>query len=246
VTTPNSPSTDFGYTGQRQLDAGMGGLMDYKARFYSPILGRFVQPDSLIPDPSNSQAWNRYSYVGNNPIGYNDPSGHTRVADLDFSQDKSRMNCSKYPQYCNNGKPIFAGELAKMRHKNDGKEQSISDQILANKYTPIAAAAVQVLSGTVMSIATPFVETPIGLGIWIGAFAVNRASSLLGLASTFYQYDKKLYGTNFTDVVVNGAAFTFGWIPSLTEGLSIGILVYSSIRLDHEAPVDIPHPDFLK
>jgi len=81
VTTPNSPSTDFGYTGQRQLDADMGGLMDYKARFYSPYINHFVQPDSLIPDPSNPQAWNRYSYVGNNPIGYSDPSGHQRVDD---------------------------------------------------------------------------------------------------------------------------------------------------------------------
>ena len=30
----------------------------------------------MIPDPSNPQAWNRYSYVTNNPIRYNDPSGH--------------------------------------------------------------------------------------------------------------------------------------------------------------------------
>jgi hypothetical protein len=28
----------------------------------------------LIPDPSNPQAWNQYSYVGNNPIGYSDPT----------------------------------------------------------------------------------------------------------------------------------------------------------------------------
>ena len=133
-----------------------------------------------------------------------------------------------------------------MRNKNNGEEQSISDKILANKYTPIGAAAVQVLSGTVMLVATPFVETPVGLGVWIGAFAVNRGSSLLGLASTFYQYDNNLYGTNFTDVVVNGAAFTLGWIPSLTEGLSIGVLVYSGIRLEHEAPINIPAPDFLK
>jgi len=76
VTAPNSPGTDFGYTGQRQLDAGMGGLMDYNARFYSPMLGRFIQPDTVIPDPGGSQGWNRYSYVLNNPISYNDPSGH--------------------------------------------------------------------------------------------------------------------------------------------------------------------------
>jgi len=50
--------------------------MDYKARFYSPMLGRFLQPDSLIPDPANPQAWNRYSYVANNPVNLNDPSGH--------------------------------------------------------------------------------------------------------------------------------------------------------------------------
>ena len=50
--------------------------MDYKARFYSPMLGRFLQPDSLIPDPANPQAWNRYSYVANNPVNLNDPTGH--------------------------------------------------------------------------------------------------------------------------------------------------------------------------
>gem|GEM_PF-5527920 len=76
VTTPNSPGTDFGYTGQRQLDAGMGGLMDYKARFYSPILGRFIQPDTIIPVAANPQSWNRFSYAINNPILYNDPDGH--------------------------------------------------------------------------------------------------------------------------------------------------------------------------
>ena len=35
-----------------------------------------MQPDSLIPDPSNPQAWNRYSYVANNPVNFNDPTGH--------------------------------------------------------------------------------------------------------------------------------------------------------------------------
>jgi hypothetical protein len=35
VLSPDSPGTDFGYTGQRNLDANIG-LMDYKARFYWP------------------------------------------------------------------------------------------------------------------------------------------------------------------------------------------------------------------
>jgi len=80
---PNSPilSTDFGYTGQRLLDAGMGGIMDYKARFYSVALGRFIQPDSIIPDQSNPQSWNRLSYVRNSPIRYSDPTGHMEYED---------------------------------------------------------------------------------------------------------------------------------------------------------------------
>lgn len=50
--------------------------MDYKARFYSPYINRFLQPDSIIPNPANPQSWNRYSYTFNNPIRYVDPDGH--------------------------------------------------------------------------------------------------------------------------------------------------------------------------
>jgi RHS repeat-associated protein len=66
--------TDYGYTFQRNVD-GMG-LMDYKARYYSPLLGRFTQPDSIVPNPYEPQNWNRYSYVNGNPITHDDPSGH--------------------------------------------------------------------------------------------------------------------------------------------------------------------------
>jgi RHS repeat-associated protein len=65
---------DFGYTFQRSLTDT--GLMDYKARMYDPTIGRFVQPDTLVPSPSSSQALNRYAYVNNNPVKYTDPSGH--------------------------------------------------------------------------------------------------------------------------------------------------------------------------
>jgi len=35
-----------------------------------------TQPDTIVPEPGNPQALNRYSYVLNNPLRYNDPSGH--------------------------------------------------------------------------------------------------------------------------------------------------------------------------
>jgi hypothetical protein len=41
-----------------------------------PGVGKFASADSIVPDPANPQAWNRFSYVLNNPIGLTDPSGH--------------------------------------------------------------------------------------------------------------------------------------------------------------------------
>ena len=39
----------------------------------------FITPDTIIPDPSNPQSLNRYSYCYNNPVIYLDPSGHWRI-----------------------------------------------------------------------------------------------------------------------------------------------------------------------
>jgi RHS repeat-associated protein len=55
---------------------GSVGLYDYNARYYSPLFGRFISADSIVPEPGNPQALNRYSYVLNNPLQYTDPNGH--------------------------------------------------------------------------------------------------------------------------------------------------------------------------
>ena len=66
--------TDFGYTGQRELD--QTGLMDYKARFYDPYNSHFTQPDTTVQDNYNTLDLDRYAYARSNPVRYNDPSGH--------------------------------------------------------------------------------------------------------------------------------------------------------------------------
>jgi RHS repeat-associated protein len=70
--------TTFRYTGQRE-EAGLG-LYYYGARWYDPALGRFVQADTIVPNPGDPQAFDRYAYVNNNPLKYIDPSGHTGKA----------------------------------------------------------------------------------------------------------------------------------------------------------------------
>jgi len=61
-------------TGQRLDDST--DLLYYGARYYDPALRRWVQADTIVPNPQNPQALNRYSYVLNNPLRYTDPTGH--------------------------------------------------------------------------------------------------------------------------------------------------------------------------
>lgn len=65
----NAASSKFGFTGQAWL-ANVG-LYYYKARMYSPKLGRFIQPDPIGYD----DGMNMYAYVGGDPVNATDPSG---------------------------------------------------------------------------------------------------------------------------------------------------------------------------
>jgi RHS repeat-associated protein len=73
--TYGTTQTTIRYTGQRE-ESSLG-LYWYASRWYSPGLGRFVSPDSIIPQPGSPLAWDRYSYTNNSPIRYTDPSGNT-------------------------------------------------------------------------------------------------------------------------------------------------------------------------
>jgi len=69
--------TDKLFTGQREI-TGLG-IYHYGARFYSPKTGRFLSADTIVQSYANPQSLNRYSYVGNSPLRYTDPTGHTRA-----------------------------------------------------------------------------------------------------------------------------------------------------------------------
>ena len=43
--------TNRTYTGQLAEPNGLGSLMDYNAREYSPLLGRFISADTIVPKP---------------------------------------------------------------------------------------------------------------------------------------------------------------------------------------------------
>ena len=62
-------SNAFGFTGQR-FDAESG-LYYFRARYYSPALGRFLQPDPA----GFIDGLNLYTYVANSPLNFIDPLG---------------------------------------------------------------------------------------------------------------------------------------------------------------------------
>ncbi len=64
---------DRGYTGHEHLQDI--GLINMNGRLYDPLVHRFLQPDNNLQDPSNTQNYNRYAYVMNNPLKYTDYSG---------------------------------------------------------------------------------------------------------------------------------------------------------------------------
>ncbi len=86
--------TPYRYTSQR-LEVGVGalspvggldrGLYFYGARWYDASLARFIQADTIVPQPGNPQALTlrqatpvatqSYAYVLNNPLPYTDPTG---------------------------------------------------------------------------------------------------------------------------------------------------------------------------
>ena len=72
-------TTRYGFTSQEMLDAV--GLVHMNGRVYDPVVGRFIEADPTVQAPSNSQSYNRYTYVMNNPLVLMDLSGYSWLDD---------------------------------------------------------------------------------------------------------------------------------------------------------------------
>jgi len=72
VTSESNAAVDhrFRYTG-RELDEETG-LYYYRARYYDPVVGRFISEDPIGFEAGDT---NLYRYVGNSPVNATDPEG---------------------------------------------------------------------------------------------------------------------------------------------------------------------------
>jgi len=107
TTTRYTPFGDYRMDGQSDItDRGFTGhkenryinLTYMNARYYLPGTGRFLSADTIVPDPTNPQSLNRYSYVFNSPLIFSDPSGHCAEAGDDSCwgyYDRSMQLCQE-------------------------------------------------------------------------------------------------------------------------------------------------------
>jgi RHS repeat-associated protein len=128
-TTP----TSYRYTGQRS-ETSLS-IYYYGARRYDSSLGRFLSPDTIVPEASQGvQAWDRMAYANNNPVRYIDPTGHD-------------VGCSAANPACADSNGLsFASQWQMsaatmgIRIKNDlasnGRLNPVSDWVVSND-TPV-------------------------------------------------------------------------------------------------------------
>ena len=85
------------------------GLLYYQARYYDPLLGVFVSPDTVMPDASSVFDYNRYMVVRGNPLNATDPSGHCGEPD-----GGENTVCWKYNTFAKIRKRGFRQVVAKI------------------------------------------------------------------------------------------------------------------------------------
>jgi RHS repeat-associated protein len=59
------------------------GLVYLRARYYDPIIGRFIQEDSFSGYSSDARSLNLYVYAWNNPVKYTDFTGQDVLQDVE-------------------------------------------------------------------------------------------------------------------------------------------------------------------
>ncbi len=128
--SPNSsnPATERAYTGQIKDDKTT--LSYYNARYYDPVLSRFVSADSVR---QLADSPNRFAYVEGNPIIRNDPSGNWECA---YGEEE---NCRKRN---NTGQGIWVGKEAQESYPKFFERTGSKGAAITGKDALVSAAVI--------------------------------------------------------------------------------------------------------
>ncbi|MCV9930889.1 hypothetical protein OIU80_01210 [Flavobacterium sp. LS1R47] len=203
VTLDGLTVLDRGYTGHEHVQSM--GLINMNGRLYDPKLHRFLQPDNFIQEVENTQNYNRYAYVLNNPLKYTDPSGELAflavvgigAAVAAFSYTLTALLADV---------PFSVGGLAKS--------------------TFIGAASAAVTFG-IGNAASSLFSTP-AMGFWQGAYQGAIIGGISGIGSTIAT--AAFTGNSITLKAVLGGAVTGAIVGGVMGGIQGGINAENSGR----------------
>lgn len=238
-----SPQANFKvsrqFTGQVKDDDT--GLCFYNTRYYDPLLDRFIQADTMIPDLGNPQSYNRYSYCLNNPLKYTDPSGHETKTS--WYQDLGTIFGSWFaspPQKANdtqislrtaalgNTENIMPAMASKSVEMTGQAVQTVVEQYVAGKALQVGGAAVSKMGGTVLSKVTGMGGNAEKAAVTANTAVVNNSagvSSVLANANFAQRY--------FSETFSAGGAFAGQTIDEVAAALRSGQMSSSAVPIQY-------------
>jgi len=94
VNSAAEASNRIGFAG-KPFDPATG-LSHVGARYYDPVIGRFMGPDAEEVQPDQLNGINRYAYGNNNPYRYVDPDGHSPIDVAFLVWDLGKLGVAVY------------------------------------------------------------------------------------------------------------------------------------------------------
>jgi hypothetical protein len=175
-------------------------------------LNHFTQPDTIVSDQSNPQAWDRYTYTLNNPLKYTDPSGHDVDCGLgdtsNYCINRSRIKLMWDPK-----QPFYgdkkAAEEAYLHFLDDPMyfiEQYVNPQLENKEYADLTVFATYSKLG--MNSADQLILNTVSENLGVDAADALQAAQMNNVFASFTG------GKSLDARTVLSAAFVNAWYQS--------------------------------
>jgi len=181
------------------------------------LLGRFIQADTLVPNPSVPQSLNRYAYVGNNPVRYVDPSGHRYIAPRPDPEETPNPG----PEILLTGKQSPTGDPMQVYWSEiETWEPAKTSDVMMVLGSPLAAPAVGIGSEILLSeFVIPGAHALWGkLVSWAGLACAdgdcgNEVSTVVEYAQSLQGYGKYPGVDEFAEITLKEGDIVVGGLP---------------------------------